>query len=187
MDRRLLEDPFDQCYSSVDENSCPTFEPYPRSPPWYSHKLNSAGLRYEVAVSIRLAKIDALNGTLPARSCSNLRIFRQGLKSNSCSDEFVIADRSYPDSRCLQPLGEAHAKHRLYQKISAGREVVNKCLKLFRVLTTTFRLDTFIHDTCFLAMDNFTAFLFRENLTSNCLEKTVFHCTLLCSSEFPLQ
>ena len=159
----MREVPIDQCYASVDGTDCPILEPFPRSPTWYSHKLNCASLRYEIAVSIQLAKIVAVSGPWPAGTYSDLKIFRQGLKSSLGSDEFVIADRGYPDSRCLQPPGHCHPKHVIYQKVRARHEVVNKRLKQFKILTTKCRNDLSFHGTCFFAIANVTVLLFHHN------------------------
>lgn len=98
--------------------------------------MNSVALRYEIAVSIEKAKIVSVSGPWPAGSYSDLKFFRSGVKTILGNHEFVIPDRGYPDSRCLQPPGQHHGKHRIYQKVRTRHEVVNKRLKHFNVIPT---------------------------------------------------
>ncbi len=70
----------DKCYCSVDGTDCPINEPSPYSSTWYSHKLNSAGLRYDIAVSTRKARIVSVSGPCPASSHSDPKILRTGIK-----------------------------------------------------------------------------------------------------------
>lgn len=130
---------------------------------WYSHKINAAGLRYEIAVSIQRAQIVSVNGPWPAGSYTDVKIFREGLKTLLLDEEFVIADNGYSDTRCLQPPGQHHPKNAVYRKIRSRHEVLNRRLKQFSILTQKFRHSIAFHGTCFHAVANITYLALIEN------------------------
>lgn len=77
-------------------------EPFPFHRKWFSHKLKKAGVRYEVAVSIKTRNICWINGPFPSGSFLDLSIFRNDLKSNLLNSEKVIADKGYRgDPSCI--------------------------------------------------------------------------------------
>ena len=87
---RLRDTPIDDCFCSVDGTDCPVNEPTPYSSGWYSHKINAAGLRYEIAVSIERAKIVSVRcashyATLH-RKYAEHSLFRLPLLAILCSD-----------------------------------------------------------------------------------------------------
>lgn len=63
---RLLEASVDQFYASVDGTDCLIEKPSPHSSVWYSHKLNTSALQYEIGVSIEKARIVTVNRPCPA-------------------------------------------------------------------------------------------------------------------------
>ncbi len=88
---------------------------------------------------------------------------RNGLKKCLGSDKFVIADRGYSDSRCIQLPDEHPPKHRVYETIRARHEVVNKGLKQFGVPSMKFHHELLFNGTCFLAAANVTDLILTEN------------------------
>ena len=141
----------------MDGTDCPINEPTPFSTAWYSHKINSAALRYELTVSTRKAHIVSVNGPWPAGSYSDLKIFRNGVRKKLRDDEFVIADNGYTDPRCIKPPGDQHPRHELHRRIRSRHEVLNKRIKQFRILTQRFRHEIPFHGTCFHAISSITA------------------------------
>jgi len=56
----------DKCFVSVDGTDLPIREPIrPVDPKWYSHKLNRAAVRYELAIAIHTGWIVWVNGPYP--------------------------------------------------------------------------------------------------------------------------
>lgn len=85
------------------------------------------------------AKIVYVSGPWPAGYYSDLNLFRLRLRIQLGLDEFLIADSGYPDSRCLQKTGRQHPKHKIFQKLGARHEVVNKRLKKFGAISSKFK------------------------------------------------
>jgi len=146
----------------IDSTDCPSFEPQPWSSAWYSHKFHGPAVRYEIAVTVRSAQIVWISGPWPAGSHSDIKIFRSNLKLRLGSQEFVIADSGYGDTRCLQPPLHAHPMQATYSRIRARHEVVNKRLKQFSVLTRPFRHKLSFHGVCFRAVANITVLILKE-------------------------
>lgn len=73
---------------SVDGTHCPIQEPtkghkYSKNPRYYSHKFNSAGLAYEVAVFIFTNNIVWINGPFPAGLGDDTIFAEKGLKDKN--------------------------------------------------------------------------------------------------------
>ncbi len=81
---------------------------------YWSHKFRTAGLRYEVTISIARGEIVSVNGPHPA-SIHDVTIFRAGLKKRlKFGEERVEADQGYqgeyhfvdlPDQGCFHNPG----------------------------------------------------------------------------------
>lgn len=142
-------------YMSVDGTDCPIREPEPFSTQWYSHKMNGAGLRYEVAVSVNGGDIVWVAGPYPCGAYPDLRIYRDQLKRRLLPTEKVIADNGYRDPTALlqSEAGEFESFHRM---VRARHEGVNGRLKRFKILTTPFRHGRDLHAMCFYAVANVT-------------------------------
>lgn len=95
---QLINSKDDIARISVDGAYFRTYEPTPFSLAWYSFKHNVPGIRYEVFIGIRTARITSINGPFPCGSYPDLKIFRNGIKSYVDKSEMVIADKGYPDS-----------------------------------------------------------------------------------------
>lgn len=66
--------------------------------------------------------------------------------------ELVVADRGYRHERCVY--SSQHSS--VFSTIRARHEIVNRRLKQFSVLRTTFRHDLSLHSECFHAVANVT-------------------------------
>ena len=143
-----LENPFEgldavcntNCFISVNGTDCPVFEPYPFSKSMYSHKLNGPGVKYEVAVCLKTAKIVWINGPFEG-SKHDGTIFRQGLSTHLYPEEGVEVDRGYGgDAKMKTPsMGWNSRKRKMKSNARAQHETVNGRLKNFNILTTHFR------------------------------------------------
>ena len=128
------------CFISVDGTDCPVFEPYPWSKSMYSHKLNGPGLKYEIAVCLRTARIVWINGPFEG-SKNDGTIFRENLSTLLYPEEAVEVDRGYGgDTKMMHPsMGWNSAKRKMKSNARAQHEIVNGRLKQFNILTTHFR------------------------------------------------
>lgn len=151
---RFTSNHFRNCHMSVDATDVPICEPSPFSPRWYSYKLNHAGLRYEVAVSIFNGQIVWVNGPFRPGEMNDVQIFRQDLKQLILQNEKVVTDDGYPDQNCLR-LEHVHTSEKnIFMRIRSRHETVNAMLKRFNVLTTPFRHGVEKNQLCFKAVAN---------------------------------
>lgn len=67
-------------------------------------------------------------------------------------NELVVADRGYRHKRCVY----SSQYDSVFSAIRARHEIVNRRLKQFSVLRTTFRHNLSLHSTCFHAVANVT-------------------------------
>ena len=150
------------CYMSVDGVDCSICEPTLFSRKWFSHKLNRAGLRYEIGASIQSGSIVWASGPWPCGRYSDISIFRSGLKHKLLDDEFVVADSGYTDLRCVQPPGPHHPENARLALVRARHECINGRLKSFAVLSSRFRHHLDLHSSCFMAVLNVTVLLYAD-------------------------
>ena len=123
---------------------------------WYSHKFKSAGVRYEVAISIDRGRIVWVNGPYRCGQNPDLNIFRDRLKLILEPGENVVADSGYRDERCVQAKDIPPQWRPLHSRIRARHECINRRFKQFSALTTTFRHDVSKHGLVFHAIANLT-------------------------------
>ena len=112
---------------------------------WYTEKHNTAGLAYEVAVSILGGDICWVNGPFPAGAYNDWKIFNEfGLKSNLEPGERVETDDGYlggePEFTKTKssPFVNAAADE-MRNRVRARHENVNERLKEWKVLCTPYR------------------------------------------------
>ena len=146
-------------YITVDGTDCQIFEPSPFDSKWFSYKTNSAGLRYEIGLSISSGNIVWVNGPFPCGSNTDLMIFRSRLKSSLLSNEKCIADRGYSDEKCITPNNEISAISEITATLRARHETVNRRIKQFRAIAEKFRHDICLHGMVFFAVANITELL----------------------------
>jgi hypothetical protein len=70
-------------------------EPFPFHPMWFSLKFKSAGVRYEVAISINDGDIVHIYTPVPCSSCPNITNFLTCLMQKLLPDEMVEAENRY--------------------------------------------------------------------------------------------
>ena len=171
------------CFISVDGTDCPVYEPSPFDRKMYSHKLDGPGVKYEVAVCIKTAKIVWINGPFIA-SKNDTTIFTEGLSHLLYDDEGVEVDKGYRgDNKMKRPgMGISHDDRKMKSNARAQHEIVNGRLKHFGVLTTHFRhmkpnRDGMMkkHKLCFDAVAVITQlkFIFGESIFAKGLDYNV--------------
>ena len=145
---------------TVDGTDFRIQEPSPFAPGWYSHKYKTAGVRYEVAVSINGGDIVWTNGPFPCGSNPDITIFRQGLIHMLEGGEMVEADRGYrgEPGRIRVPVDYATPIQKAEKNTARARhETVNWRFKQFGSLSNRFRhrvsrKDLSLHKTVFEAV-----------------------------------
>lgn len=141
---------FESCLLSIDGTDCPIQEPIPFSSDWWSHKLNRAGLRYEIGISLSRGYIVWVNGPYPCGTHRDIDIFQSGIKRRLLPEELVLADRGYPDFNCCINVPELTPA--VSQKYLARHETCNGRMKSFKSLSSTFRHSHEKHALCFHAV-----------------------------------
>jgi len=144
---------------SVDGIHCKVQEPkhpfYPKNPAMYSHKFHSAGLNYEVAISVFENKVVWVNGPFQA-STHDITVFRNhGLANKIPPGKRCIGDKGYrgePNKVSVPSSFDTEPVRRLKGRARARQESFNSRLKQFECLYGTFRHDLSKHKTCFEAV-----------------------------------
>ena len=144
-----------KCLTSVDGTDFRTQEKHPFDKGLYSHKFNSAGLRYEIAVGIYNGYIVWVNGPFPAGEWPDSRIVQHAFIGYLCSDEIFLADRGYRGvPYAITPGGHPPQLERLISKLRARHETVNRKMKEYRCLGDLCRHTPEQHGTLFYAVAN---------------------------------
>jgi hypothetical protein len=144
-ERRKVHDQGEDCLISVDCTDVPIQEPSPFSKRWYSHKLNKAGLRYEVGVSLKGGDVVWIHGPFPCGEWPDISIFRSCLKLHLDKGERVEADNGYSGEEplsCKTPGGFYSRSENMdadRARLRSRHETVNMRLKVFNILNNKYR------------------------------------------------
>ena len=109
---------------------------------WYSHKINHAGARYEVAISIQGGDIVWFHGPFAAGAFNDRVIARDhGLEWALEPGEMYVADGGYQDGqrRASTPTGVWNMQEKMKSKVRARHEAVNSRFKFFHCLRDCYR------------------------------------------------
>jgi len=130
----------------------------------YSHKLEHAGLRYEVGLSLGpSAEIVWFRGGVPCGSWPDIVLAREGpdpVISHLLPGELILADDGYRDSRYFlyaisNPHSQReHAYNARHKRTMARHEYVNNMFKRFLCTTNRFRHSRDMHKLCLHAIAN---------------------------------
>jgi hypothetical protein len=114
---------------------------------WYSHKINAAGVAYELGIAIRSNRLVWIKGPFPA-SKHDITIFRgeddpgNSLKSMIPDGKRAIGDSGYrgePSKIALTRDGDSAAVKKFKARVKARHESFNSRLKSFNILDDAFR------------------------------------------------
>lgn len=135
-----------QCLTVLDGTDVKCFEPNPRASIWWSHKYNSAGLRYEVAMCIATGDIVWFNGPFPC-NMNDREIFDLDLAHRLFEGEGVEADNGYTGRAAIFTPGVGRTRTMKKQKSQVrGRlENANGLFKVFGVMKKWENPDTARH------------------------------------------
>lgn len=123
------------CSSSKDGTDFVIMEPAPFARKSYSHNSNGPALRYELVFRIQRTDIVWVNGLFPADDFSDLRIFREELKTPLRDDDLIVADRGYSDEKDLLLADICSRQHQLHKRMRSRHEAINGKIKTFGVLS----------------------------------------------------
>ena len=144
------------CLITIDGADFKINEPTPWSPKCYSHKLEHAGLRYELGICIQTGWIVWINGPYPPGHWPDLAISRDGLNQALDPDELFLADGTYSDGNgwSLTPNGLKDADQYMKAVARARHERINGIMKQFHCLRDCFRHHRTKHGRVFTAVAN---------------------------------
>jgi hypothetical protein len=154
----IADDDNFSCVMSVDGTHCPIDEPshqyMSKDPAYFSHKLNHAGLSYEIGLSLTEMRIVWVCGPFPA-AMSDVTIFRTKMIHHIPDGKYVIADKGYRGEPKVisysNPDDEDHIN--LYKRRARARhETINSKIKTFRILSVQFRHRVEFHGPVFTAV-----------------------------------
>lgn len=124
-------------------------------PKWWSHKLDAAGIRYELDNSLDTADIVRINGPYQCGYFLTSPFFGVAWKTQLDGGERVIADNWYIDDMCKTPdTLFSPIPTLLHSQFPARNETSNKSLKQFVILTSKFHHEVWFHGSCFRAVTN---------------------------------
>jgi hypothetical protein len=146
-----------KCFVSVDGTDLSIQEPRrPIDKSYYSHKINRAAVRYELAVGISNGYIVWVNGPFPAGAYSDVTIARRSLVHFLHKNEYYIADGGYRDGNqwSVTPGGRNSYKDRQMGVVRSRHESINSRLKGWKILSVMFRHPLEKHSISFRAVAN---------------------------------
>lgn len=108
-------------------------EPQSFNKKWFSHKFKSAGIRYEIGLSIGNGDIGWASGGLPCGDWPDIKIAKE-LYLHYASREITLADKGYRYKHFFKIPSNAFEK-----RILARHETVNNRVKQFGILDSRFR------------------------------------------------
>ncbi|KAJ3293818.1 hypothetical protein HDU76_007006 [Blyttiomyces sp. JEL0837] len=151
----------------VDGTDFKVQEERPLNKDLFSHKLNHAGFRYQVATANAVPKIVWWSGGVPCGAWPDLRMVRETLVPLLEPGERVAADKGYRGEPKVVTHLEGRTpeitKHNQMLKLMGARhETVNKQLKDFGVLAQTYRGDKAFHPIIFGAVAQITNVKFQR-------------------------
>ena len=116
---------------------------------YYSHKFNSAAVRYELALCIQTGEIVWFSGPYAAGKWVDIEIFRHGLMYQLDYDEKVEADDGYrgePDFvKCPALFINGFENIALQQRVRSRHETVNRRFKHWQILYQRYRHEEVDH------------------------------------------
>lgn len=122
--------------------------------------MNHAGLRYEIALSLRKGEIVWVSGGYPCGAYPDLKLARELFVDFLDPGERAMADEGYKDAtHFLLPDISNNKRHKY---IMSRHETINKRIKQFRVLSEAYRHDIASHKLCFHAVVNLTQLVIKN-------------------------
>ena len=145
------------CLITVDGTDFKINEPSPFNPDYYSHKINHAGLRYEVGVCIMTGWIVWINGPFPCGAWPDIRIARDALHYELLAMEQYIVDGGYckpsdPNPFARTPDGTNTFEQMQYALGRSRHENINGWFKKWNCMRDEWRHERNKHSFAFRAV-----------------------------------
>ena len=118
---------------------------------YYSHKINDAGVRYDVALNIATGDIVYWGGGYPAGKYNDLQQAQMGILPLLPAGEKILADKGYNDKKYFIYPIDLRGDNSLIKKITGRHENVNARLKCWGFLRQRFRHGIAMHNRLFSA------------------------------------
>lgn len=145
-------------------------EPHPFDRRYYSHKFNHAGLKYEIGLSFS-GKIVWVAGGIPC-GVGDRELAESSLANELEDGETVMADLGYRriDGIFVTPVRPRNGQdltfeelkfNKDHKRIMCRHENVNSRMKVFKVLSTTFRHHLSKHTDCVFAIAQLTSLMLQ--------------------------
>ena len=139
------------CFTSLHGTDCPIQQPSPFRSSYYSEKLNSAALRYEIGVSIGSSRLVSVSGPCKAGDFPDISIFRQTIQPNLLSSERAITDVGTRTTIVFNVQYNLYVQKHFHRRVRGRHEIVNSYFKKFTGLSVKFRHDLIFDSTSFMS------------------------------------
>ena len=139
-------------YVTVDGTDFRICEPTCFDPKWMSHKFKSAGIRYEIGVSVSSGSIVWLHGPFPAGEQNDQGIFNLKMRQHLQQHEKVLCDAGYSGSHVTNGSLYGDTDDKLASNLRAYHERLNGKIKSFGSMTHRWRHQLEKHQVCFFAV-----------------------------------
>lgn len=155
-------DPEKNCFTSLDSVDLKIVEPKPlENKRWFSNKLRSAGLRYEIGLNVETGDIVWADGGYPCGECSNLQLARKKFVKSVGAGEKTMATKGYKDETYFITANEENRT--LHKLVMSRHESVKTRLKHFRILKDAYRHSLDKHQMVFRAVVNLTQLMLENS------------------------
>ena len=133
------------------------YEPHPFNRKWCSHKFKHAGLTYEIGLNVQSGDICWAYGGYPA-GVSDLQMARVGILKHIVPGEKIIADKGYrgEPNKIITPTQNSGPFNKQLKLIMARHELINKRIKEFSCMNSTWRHGWKSHILAFYAVVSLT-------------------------------
>ena len=149
-----LQDGINKIYASVDGTDFRICEPVPFNPSFWSHKFRSAGLRYEIAISLTQGSIVWIYGPFPAGAHNDQRIFNSKMRQHLLENEKVLGDAGYGGPKIVHGSIDGDTNNKQAASLRAYHETINGRIKSFGCIAQRWRHPIQKHHICLFAVAN---------------------------------
>ena len=157
---------------TLDGTDFPVNESYPFDKSLYSHKLNAAGIMYDVETNIVTGDIVYWSGGEKAGEFPDLTLARNGIVHLIDEGEMIIADKGYRYDRYFIYPFDLRGDNSVIKKITGRHENINARLKVWGCLRNRFRHDFVTHSRFFSAIIEMEQFKLKNG---NRMQKISLH------------
>ena len=144
--------PGQNVFVTLDGTDFPVNEAYPFDKSLFSHKLNAAGIRYDIALNIVTGDIVYWSGGEKAGEFPDIVIARNGILHLIDEGEMILADKGYNDKQYFIFPSDLRGDNTVIKKITGRHENINARLKVWGFLRNRFRHDFPTHYRMFSAI-----------------------------------